>query len=41
MSQEDFDKLYSTAIDVILENVLTNYSKEDIDDQVERVLGFC
>lgn len=41
MSQEDFDKLYSAVIDVLLQKVLTNYNKSDLDDVVDRILGFC
>lgn len=40
MDQEEFEKLYSTAIDVILGKVLSNYTKEDLDEQVNRILRF-
>ena len=41
MSQEDFEKLYSACIDVLLQSVLSQYTQEDIDQVVDEVLGFC
>lgn len=41
MSQDDFEVLYSTAIDVILKNVLGNYKKDDLDRVTAEILGFC
>jgi len=41
MSQDEFERLYSEAIDIILQKVLTGYTKDDLDEQVQRVLGFC
>lgn len=41
MDQVEFDRLYSKAIDVILGNILTHYTREDLDEQVNRILGFC
>lgn len=40
MSQDEFESLYSLAIDVILAKVLTGYTKADLDEQVTRVLRF-
>ena len=41
MDQDEFETLYSRVIDVILGKVLTHYTRDDIDDQVNRILGFC
>lgn len=41
MEQDDFEKLYSTAIDVILGKVLSGYTKADLDALVNKILGFC
>jgi len=40
MSAEDFEKLYSAAINVILQNVLTNYTEDDLDRVIEDILRF-
>lgn len=40
MSQEDFEILYSRTIDVILSRILTNYTKDDLDNVVSNILGF-
>ena len=40
MSEDDFGKLYNSVINVILERVLTNYTKSDLDNQVARVMEF-
>jgi hypothetical protein len=39
--QEKFERMYQAFITVILENILHNYTKEDLDEHVSRVLGFC
>ena len=41
MDQEEFETLYNRVIDVILSKVLSNYTRDDIDKQVNRILGFC
>lgn len=41
MSEEDFERLYSRVIDVVLGKVLTHYTRDDLDDQCERVLSFA
>jgi hypothetical protein len=41
MSEEDFGELYSKLIDVALTKILSGYTKADIDEQVNRILGFC
>ena len=40
MDDEEFGRLYNECINVILEKVLTNYTKDDINEQVDRILGF-
>lgn len=41
MSEDEFAKLYSDTVDVILERVLTSYTREDIDNVVNQVMGFA
>jgi len=40
MSHEDFEKLYSSVINVILQKVLHSYSEDDLERVVEEVLRF-
>jgi hypothetical protein len=40
MDQEAFEKLYSTAIDAILKHILTNYTADDLNEQVDKILEF-
>ena len=40
MEEEDFNKLYSKTIDVLLAKVLGNYTKDDLERVVEQVLNF-
>jgi len=40
MGEDDFSRLYSKCIDVILGKILTHYTADDLDEQVETVLGF-
>lgn len=40
MDEIEFERLYSSAIDVILQYVLTSYTKADLDDMVNKVLGY-
>lgn len=41
MGQDDFEGLYSTAIDVILGKVLSGYTRDDLDMLVNKILGFA
>ncbi len=41
MNEEDFEKLYSKTINVLLEKILTEYTKDNLDDTVQQVLGFA
>ena len=40
MSEETFGKLFNTAIQVILDNVLKNYTRSDLDRAVNIILGY-
>lgn len=40
MSEDEFDAMYSRLIDVALTKILSGYTKDDLTEQVERVLGF-
>lgn len=40
MAQVEFDKLYSSVIDVVLARVLTNYTRDDLDQVIEKILRF-
>lgn len=41
MSQDDFEKLYSNVINVILKHVLTSYQREDLEQVINEVLNFA
>jgi len=40
MNEADFHELYSNTIDVILDKILTNYTKEKLDETVRELLVF-
>ena len=40
MEQDEFDALYSATVNVILAKILTNYTRDDIDNVVAQILGF-
>lgn len=40
MSQEEFEDLYNKSVNVILQKVLTNYTKADLDHVVDQVIRF-
>ena len=40
MSEEEFSALYSKTIDVLLRKVLTGYTKDDLENVVDQVIGF-
>lgn len=40
MTQEDFEKVYSAVVDVLLERVLTKYTRADLDRVVEELMAF-
>lgn len=41
MEEEEFEQLYSSVIDVLLKYVLKNYTRDDIDEVINEVLGFA
>lgn len=41
MTEDQFADLYSKTIDVILQRVLTHYTREDLDDVVSKILGYA
>lgn len=40
MSQEEFETLYSSVVDVVLSRILTKYSRDDINNVINQLLGF-
>lgn len=40
MSQDDFESLYSATVNVILAKILTSYTRDDLDNVVDRLMGF-
>jgi len=40
MKQDEFEELYSKVIDVILARVMTNYTRDDLNDVVDEILRF-
>lgn len=40
MPQEEFEALYSAVINVVLSRILTNYTRDDLDEVVNQVLSF-
>ena len=40
MDDEQFSRLYSGFVDVILQNVLTNYTRDDFKRVEDQILGF-
>ncbi len=40
MNQETFERLYSNVANVLLQKVLTQYTRKDLDEVVNHVLGF-
>jgi len=41
MDEEEFEKLYSATIDVVLQKVLVGYDRRQLDDIVNQLLGFA
>ena len=41
MDQDEFEQLYSKTADVLLQRVLRTYTRADLDQQVEQILGMC
>lgn len=40
MGEDEFEKLYSACCNVLLERVLTNYTREGLDDVVRQIIAF-
>lgn len=40
MDQTEFDSLYNATVNTILKHILTNYSRDDLDNVMEQLLGF-
>lgn len=40
MSQDEFEGLYQSVVQVVLSKILTNYTRDDLDEVIERVLRF-
>jgi hypothetical protein len=40
MPQEEFDLVYSAVIDVVLQKILTNYTRDDLDNTINQLLEF-
>lgn len=40
MAQEDFEQLYSNCCNVLLQRVLRNYTRSDLDDVVNKLIRF-
>ena len=40
MTEEEFEKLYNAAADVLLKNILHNYKREDLDAVIQELTGF-
>lgn len=41
MDDEKFERVYSKVVDVLLQRVLTNYTRDDLDEVVDQVLRFA
>lgn len=41
MEQAEFDRLYSSVIDVVLARVLTRYTRDDLDQVIEQLMRFA
>ena len=41
MDDEKFERVYSKVVDVLLQRVLKNYTRGDLDAVVDQVLGFA
>jgi hypothetical protein len=40
MEQDEFDKLYSAVINVILAKILSNYTRDDLDNVIDQLMNF-
>ena len=40
MPQDEFDSLYNAVVSVVLNRILTNYTRDDLDAVMDQLLGF-
>ena len=40
MEQDEFERVYDAVVNVILKNVLSNYTRADLDNVIEKMMGF-
>jgi hypothetical protein len=40
MEQDEFDDLYNATVNVVLKRILTNYTRDDLDAVIDRLMGF-
>jgi hypothetical protein len=40
MDEDEFSDLYNAACNVILQRILTNYTRDDLDAVIDRLMGF-
>lgn len=41
MDDAEFEKVYSAVANVLLQKVLRNYTRSDLDEVVNQIIGFC
>jgi hypothetical protein len=41
MEQDEFDALYSAVVNVILSKILKNYTRDDLDNVINRLMDFA
>lgn len=41
MEQDEFEKLYSSLINVVLQRILTKYTRSDLDSVIDRLMQFA
>lgn len=40
MDEEEFSELYAKVVEIVLNQILTNYTREDLDNVIEQILQF-
>jgi hypothetical protein len=40
MGQDEFETVYNSVANVILQRILTNYTRDDLDAVIDRLMGF-
>jgi hypothetical protein len=40
MDEVEFEQLYNATVDVVLRRILTNYSKQDLENVINQLLAF-